>query len=166
MGVDCKIYLSSRVRIGDAARAIGILLGCEKRKAPLGGDGWHVVVEGVKTRPSSMAECAEIHVETKNGPRFFLWHWEFGTAGQRGIMPRSTGTNIALCKALADCFGGVVDYNDCDSADGDYYVEERFDCVGEDDAAFYRMQERLMSLEPLSELVVQQHVKTSAYGVA
>lgn len=164
MGVDCRIYLSSRANVRDVATAIAILLGQKVEKRPLGSDGWHVVVDGVKVYGiENLPECCHIKV----AERWFLFHFEFGRgSGQRGIMPRSTPSNIALCKRLADFFGGTVAYNDCDSNRADYFVEERFDILGEDDEAFYRKQERFLKIVPLTKGEIAECVRHSAYKEA
>lgn len=165
MGTDCRIYLPSRVNVRDVATAIGILLGHKAVKEPLGRDGgWHIKVEDVSVKAcgGTLAECCHIVV----GQSAYLYHFEFGREGKRGIMPRSTGRNIALLKKLADFFGGIVDFNDCDSTEADYFVEERFDIHGEDDAAWYRKQERFAALQPLTERDVAECVQFSAYKEA
>lgn len=165
MGVDCKIYLPSRVNVRDVATVIAILLGNKVRKEPLGSDGWHVQVDGVKVEPCSgtLAECCQIKVNCDGEERWFLYHFEFGREGKRGIMPRSTARNIALCKGLADFFGGIVDFSDCDDREADYYVEEKFDIHGEDNEAFYRKQSRMLEVHPLSKSEIDECEEVCAY---
>ena len=65
-------------------------------------------------------------------------------------MPRSTASNIAMCKRLADFFGGRVDYSDCDSTECDYYVDEQPDINAYDGEAWERLQTRKLNIEPLT----------------
>lgn len=123
MGVDTRISLPNQVTIHDVANAIGVLFGCPSEEYPSHG---HVFwrVPAVLLQSSSVIGCASIRVDTPTqGPRSFLYHFEgdgpepFG----RTLLPRATAVNIALCKRLVGIFGGVVDFNDSDSEDYDYF---------------------------------------------
>ena len=162
MGTDCSITFPPRVRLNDVADVIGILLGAEVAKEPLGGhDGaYYAHVEGIKVKGcESPAECATITFEN----RWFLYHFEFGDFGERGMLPRSTARNIAMCKRLADFFGARVDFNDCDLTEVDYFVEEQPDINASDGAAWQRLQDRKLAVLPLTDGEVAACEKFAAY---
>ncbi len=61
--------------------------------------------------------------------------------------------NIRLLKALADFFGGKVDFDDCDDVEFDYVVEDKKDednCP-EDGEAWTNLQERFLTIKPLKK---------------
>ncbi len=162
MGVDCKVYLPSRVRVRDVASVIGALLGAEVRRDALGDNGSIVAhVQGVKVKAcgGSLVECCEITYQD----RWFLFHFEFGRRGEPGIMPRCTAKNIAMCKRLADFFGGRVDFSDCDSSECDYFVDEQDGINAEDGAEWNALQQRICDVQPLTEREIEACEKFAAY---
>src|ERR1039458_4914350 len=139
MGIDTDLYLPPYVEVRDVATAIGILLGEPHELAPLGQDVTHCKVENVTIRSygenTYLPECCRIHV----GTREFMYHFAFSTPGDplhnrgwHGMILRSSSPNIALFVALANFFGGVVDFNDCDEADVDRRVEPSESTWGHD----------------------------------
>lgn len=139
MGIDCKIYLPAKARLHDVADVIGLLRG---HRATWDATQRFIIVDGVLTRPSNVSECADIII----GDARFLYHFEFGDHGERGIMPRSNPANIALAKGLVDFFGGRVDFNDGDDIECDYFVEEQPDINATNGDAWMRLQNRKMAV--------------------
>ncbi len=162
MGIDCKIFLPAKSRVRDVADVLAALHGCEVTKQTFSGTsgGWATNVEGVTVKGSdSVAECATILFKD----RWFLYHFEFHNDGCRGLMPRSTASNIAAMKGLADFFGGRVDFDDCDDCECDYYVDEQPDISASDGNAWYRLQERKLSVKPMSKQQIAECEQFAAY---
>lgn len=162
MGVDCSISFPSRVRLHDVADVVAILCGAKAARKPLRGcDGaYYAHIEGLKVKGcDSPAGCATIIFEDQ----CFLYHFEFGDFGERGIMPRSTAENIAMCKRLADFFGGRVDFSDCDSTEVDYFVEEQPDINASNGAAWQRLQDCKLAVQPLTDEEIAACEKFAAY---
>lgn len=168
MGVDCRVTLPADVRMTQVADAIGIAAGLTWRWEPLGSTGSkHIVVEGLSTKPSAVAGLAEIHLhgETVDGQRdhFLCYHFEFGTRGTRGIMPRATPFWIAVMRRVVDCFGGTLDYQDSDVRSLDYVVRPTGGWMDESDEAFDRNQQRLAAIVPVSKAEIDAFAGVAAY---
>jgi len=164
MGVDTKLTLPPQTRVGDVATALGILLGNPKEQRPLYGTrldtGWFVEVPATSIEAiSTIPECVHIRLPRERD----LYHFEFGNRGNRGLMRRSTPYNIALFCALADIFGGTVDFNDCDSEDADYVVEPPHEERPDDDEPWQAWQERLWAIEPLPKDAGSKFKAVAAY---
>ncbi len=161
MGVDCRIYLPAKVRIHDVADVLAALHGCEVTKRVFSGTsgGWAAHVFGVEVECGFVVSCAHIKFQD----RWFLYHFEFHNDGTRGIMPRSTASNIAAMKALADFFGGRVEYADCDDSNCDYYVDEQEDIAASDGDGWYRLQERKLAVKPLTKEQIAECEQFAAY---
>lgn len=176
MSTDTEIRLAPAARLGDVANVIGILLGCEKRLEPLGGDSFSCRVDGIKfSKIDSLPECVSIHITPKTGvPRTILYHFEYGGVSKggyytkiwRGMMPSSTAVNIALGVGLVKFFGGEVDFNDCDDTDIDFKSPECKDIRANDGVPWDTLQRRMFAIEPLSELEIKKYSKVAAYGDA
>ncbi len=162
MGVDTTLTLPPQTSVRDVATVFGILLGHEKVQMPLGtiDRGWAVRVPAVDINPApNIPACVYI---TEPGD-FHLYHFEFNNAGHRGMMRRSTPYNIALWCAMADVFGGTVDFNDCDEEFADYVVEPPHAERPESDEAWQAWQERLWSVEPLPKNAGSKFKAVAAY---
>lgn len=170
MGVDCRILLPPDARIRDVADVIGILAGLNPE--------WDdsipsVSVPGATAKPSSLAECAEITIVSKNGEflvdgetsHWLLFHWEPSEeSGMHLLMPHSTAFWIALGKKLVSFFGGSIDYNDCDSKDVDYRAKKprrrNNPTVGKPWDDF---QKAMFNIKPLTEKDLEKAEKYAAY---
>ena len=166
MGIDTKILLPPAVQVQSVAEAIGILLGCPKRKQTL--DGSHkpfyvVWVDAVKlVAIPDMPTCVHIVVSHESIKADYLYHFE-GRDGQRLLMPRSKAENIALGRALIQLFGGKIDYADCDSVDVDLeYPPADWLCL-ENDKNFDIFNEALWQLEPLRKADIDLCKQLAAY---
>lgn len=176
MGVDCKITLPNSARLRDIANALGILAGLpvKLRNIP-GSDGVFIDVEGVKTNPSTIPECAEIDLKGAMVDGFshhhVLYHFEWEGRGggdirtgqTRGIMPRSTPFWIAVAKKLVMHFGGDVDYSDCDSSECDLSYPENPLNGAVNGRAWDEHQRSIFALAPVNEADMQEAAQYAAY---
>jgi hypothetical protein len=168
MGVDCSLTLPNNARLRDVANAIGILAGLKPEAERLSGsDGFFFRVPGVTVKSSRIETLAEIHIQAPDGEslvdgekhHWVLYHFEFEVPTDdpnvrtyaRGIMPRSTRFWIAMCCKLADVFGGVLDFNDCDDSGQDYVKPEHPLNGAVNGAAWDAQQRRIFELAPLTK---------------
>lgn len=117
MGCDSHLYLPPTTRMDDFAEVLGILLGAKaERRAIAGSDGVFVDVKDAPTFGHS--HTPTMAVLSIGG----FWHWECHSpiAGARLFSCRTAEPRRPVLEALADIFGGMLDFNDCDSIDVDY----------------------------------------------
>ena len=169
MGVDCRIMLPDRVRVRDVAEVMGALTGLPVGKRFFDKNnevqGWAAHVDGVIVRPSNTSSLCEIQWTTPdNATHFVLYFFELSEVVGRLMMPRSTAFWIAVGKRLVIFFGGELDYNDCDNKDVDYRRKRRTDCMPSDGKPWYRFQERILKIVPITEAEYANAAKHSAYG--
>lgn len=162
MGVDCKVTLSPGTRIEDAATVIGAALGCKKVWVTTDGGSRWVNVNGAMVRPCSISGCGDIYVSAPTEQRRFLWHYEWGADGSRGMILRSTAVNIALARRLAEFFGGSVAPNDSDE-DFAWEWPYRADCRADDDEEWDVFQQRLMGVDPILVVEIEACRDFAAY---
>jgi hypothetical protein len=160
MGVDCNIWLPSRVRIRDVADVIGILAGLKPEKHLLqagGEDGlWAVRVPGVTYEGiTTMPECARITIDVQGEKHWTLYHFE-PSNGERLLMPSSTPFWLAIGSGLVKFFGGRLQYQDCDDKiDEEYSVD--YDTNPEDGEPWQAFQARMFNLQPAWPADFKQH---------
>lgn len=141
MGVDTKVWLRPGTQSSDVADVCSILLGHEPRLGDFKNEGRtvHFVRTDAEVEPGSTvpgmltikvkgtrddgedALWATYHIDGGDSE----WHHSTGTMDRIGwpmLFLRSRPDRIALAVRLADLFGGVVDFNDCDDEYSDYYA--------------------------------------------
>lgn len=191
MGVNCKVVLNEGADWDKVGQVASVLLGAEIKKAPLGTDGYHAQVQGFDDRESQAETFArrllgkepykryrafdytpsyiDILIEgdkdnpvTKaiaesDGFSYALW---YGLEA-RSIYPKASAAKIALAAGLAKFFGGKGVYNDC--TDKKMYFPSRLNFIGENDPAFYRYQDALLALKPLTQKDIDRCAKYASY---
>jgi hypothetical protein len=139
MGVDSKICLPGNVRLNTVCDVVSVLLAAPVSKTPLKGSNegaWYarpgdgVVKFQVYKQVPCMTSVTIDDIDpriTGNKAYGFGYHFEFDKGSCRGIIQRAWACNIVLFKRLADFFGGIVDYNDCDNVEEELQsqVQER-----------------------------------------
>ena len=185
MGVDAKIYLPSNTRLDTVVDVVCRLLGAPVNKQDLGSrdhpGAWHAQpANGVGSYRSyeSIPGMAGVTIKKIDSSIYgqpavnFSYHFEFGgprrgknNGGTRGISMRAYGVNIAMFKRLADFFGGTVDYSDCDDKENNYVVPHKDDHMNcpEDGTAWQVLQERIMSVQPLTQAEIDTCEKVASY---
>jgi hypothetical protein len=173
MGTDCRVYLYPSAKIDDVAKVMGALAGCEVASKMIGGThGKPFPVTEVKEAEavvSTMPEMSCIRITGGKAKEWGLWpywHWEPDRPPFRGarlIMMRSTAQKVALAKRLVDFFGGVVDYNDCDSSDNDYSKPERKGMDKSINKNFHALQAAMLEVKPVTEKEIKAAAKWAAY---
>jgi len=147
MSVDSKITLPGNVRVGDVAAVISCLYGNEK----IFQNGF-VKVHGYNIHTTTVPEMVMIEVSPPNGgdKDVYCYFFEYG-GGQRLIMGRSRPKTIEVFKALADFFGGKIDFDDCDDIDLDYSVEPKPDSLNcpNDGDEWTDLQNRIQAIQPI-----------------
>ena len=172
MGVDATISLPPNVQVRYVAYVAGILLGLKPERAPLnsghvrsdGQPSYGVRVPGVTLAScGSTVEMCDIVIGTP-APRSFFYHFE-STGGRRSIRLQSTAENIALLCSLADFFGGVVDYEDCDEIEKDYVVPDKPDAenCADDGKPWDDMIDRVLAVKPLARKAIKKLQGRGAY---
>lgn len=179
MGVDTSISLSPQATLREVADVIGILLGNKKTWTGFNKnadpESGYVKVDEVKVAGApNLPECADIDIYCPNAApsaktngndhRHFLYHFEFGDSGRRGLLPRAAAANIAIGVALIKFFGGKIDYQDCDEVE----INESYPAPNDikhrsNDRCFDSIQRRMMALEPLTEEEISKYQKYAAY---
>jgi len=176
MGVDCKITLPNSARIRDIANAMGVLAGLPAKQVHIpGSNGFHFDVQGVTTKPSSMAECALIDLKgviiDGEPHHHVLYHFEWEGRGNgdfvrqqsRGMLPRSTPFWIAMAKRLVLHFGGEVDFNDCDSSECDFTHPENPLNGATNGSAWNQHQRSIFALAPLTKADLTEAAQYASY---
>jgi len=179
MGVDTRLTLPPGTRAGDLADAIGALLGCViDAERPYGPE-----VHGPEVKPADLAGSVCSHISVKatdtKWDRGVAWllHHEWGSDSTRspkwpgsiGMMASAAPFQIAMFRRLAEIFGGVVDYNDCDSEDADYAPDEpevarAWRTEGYTDEKWLAMRRHVtVDVEPLTAADVKACIKIAAY---
>lgn len=127
MGTDSLLYFPPETRVNDVAEVLAILLGATPEKRYFHGEGpdggWSCVPsEKLEVQNTSVPQMLCI-TGTVQGKRVYnMWHWESGQgpAGYRLMTCGMQEPRREALVALADFFGGVLDFNDCDSTDADF----------------------------------------------
>jgi len=119
MSVDSKLYLPPTTRLKDFEQVLGILLGAKAEQYKIDGSDGVFVRVGDAPKFTGSKAVPEVLVCSIGG----FWHWEADDAPFPGARQFSCGMNPhrrGVLVALADIFGGMLDFNDCDSVDVDH----------------------------------------------
>lgn len=167
MGVDCTLSLPPAARVRDVATVVGRLVGLPAVKEQLT-DAWYCKVPGVTvTNTDSQPDCAWIKWDDApfEPPGGWLLYQFEGHGGSHVILLRSWAHWIALFRAVADFFGGTVEYQDCDCHGADYTACARplDEVAPEDGQPWGRFQARLYGLKPLTAAQVAECDQWAAY---
>lgn len=168
MGVDCKVTLPAGVRVLDVADAVGIAAGCEWHWKLLPQNGTrYVSVPGVTVSATPVVGLAEIHMKGEladgESDHSMAYHFEFAERGAPGFLVRSTSFWIAVSRRVVDCFGGIVDYNDCDANSCDYVVAPTRGWDAEGNASFDHKQQRLADVTAVGAWDLEQAAGAATY---
>lgn len=171
MGVDVRLMIPAPARIRDVADVLAALLGCPVVRQDHGhGGSWSANCWGdVAFYRSENAddliqpECVWININAPDDPRSFLYFFEWDAMGNHGLFPRSTASNIALCVAICDFFGGTVDFNDCDDVEVDYRQPVREDIHPHGGMPWENFQNRKLAIQPLTVADVVRYQSVAAY---
>lgn len=167
MGIDTKISLPPNVRVSDVASVIGVLRGLPVVLEPIGSDGSsYAKVDGVRVLGhENIAQMARIEL-SRDGEPFdsYFFHFE-SRGGRRLIGGRARAETIALCRALADFFGGVVDYADCDEEGANYVVPDKSDAENhpDDGEEWASLQRRIAGLSSITKTEIRGCKDFAAY---
>lgn len=172
MGVDCKIYIPSDVRLKDLVKAMGVAAGFSKTKRACG-NSFYVVVEGIKVEVSaSQPECPVIlfQMYTIDGQKnhHVMFHTE--CSGQHGkyklLMPPSTPFWIAMGKKIVTLFGGWIDYDDCDDKEVDFRKRKpRTFNDPEDGVEWDELQQAIWDIKPITQHDLFDIIGVASYKV-
>jgi len=190
MGVNCSVRLNEGAEWMKVGQVASVLLGAKVRKAPLGEDGYHALVEGFDNRDSQPVRVAnrllgKLHCGKYNAtsvPEYIdilvdgdpenpvakaiaesdsLPYALWYGLEKRSLYPKATAAKIALAEGIVKFFGGAGVYNDC--TDKKMRFLSRLDFKGEDDASFYRFQDALLALKPLKQKDIDRCAKYASY---
>lgn len=172
MGVDTKLSLPPNVRVDDVADVIGVLRGREVELMALDQTSIVARVRGVEVKGSaSIPQMCTIIIwlpsvvgEEAVADSSYFFHFEC-RGGRREMSARAMAANIALFKAVAEFFGGIVDYNDCDDEDADYIVPDKSDDENhpDDGEPWNSLQQRIAKVKPLKRSQIKACQALSAY---
>lgn len=175
MGTDCRVYLPSDTRVQHVAEVIGILLGLPPKKTPLGerGSSFYTSVDGAKVETTSVPEMCVIVVKpTDLAPSGDSWYYHFDARGPWSTMPllssRALAISVAVGDRVAQFFGGIVDFNDCDSIEGDrvYRRPRPRNNPGDGegvDGEWEAFQQAIFDIKPLTQEDIVSYTNLSAY---
>ena len=157
-----KVYLPANCTVRTVADVLGRLLGCAVTRKVIDRNmvgrevvnPWYADVRGVFVDASqAVPECAHIRIVTRDTEpvRRFLYHFEFGSTGERGFILDETVENLALAKALVRFFGGrLVCFEGGDPQEFRIADKSNIENHPDDGAPFQRLQERIEVLRLLS----------------
>lgn len=157
MSVDIILSLPPNVEVYAFAEVLGKLLGCEAGRRDLGRGCWSAEVSGIEVKNSPVVGCVDVDV----GDFHCLYQLE-GPSGRRIALLRSRAKYIALAKAVAEFFGGVVKDEDGDAF---YIVPDKDDDENQpqDGDPWVNLQERILNLPALTQDQVDDCVGLAAY---
>lgn len=157
MGVDVMLSLPPNVEAYTFAEALGKLLGCEAELKDVGGGYRSAKVTGIEVENSDVLGCVNVDI----GEFHCLYQLE-GPGGRRIVLLRSRAKNIALAKALADFFGGVVKDDDGDAF---YVVPDKSDSENQpqDGYLWVLLQGRILTLPKLTQEQIDDCLSLAAY---
>lgn len=189
MGVNIRLYLYRSADPREVAQAMAILSGNEPKPEFIprsGGFGQNKPApppyyEGA--RPDNGFWVARPKVELTASDTFFGMgtirfdspvdphnegHFTHVHAGEyRGfgwlLEPPSTPYWIAVCRRIADLFGGALDYNDCDLSEADYFRFERDWADDKDGNGYLARQDAILALKPLTAGEIEACREFAAY---
>lgn len=191
MGVNFSGYLNEGATWDKVGQVASVLLGAKANKAPLGDiGGYHAIVDGFdnrenqsekvarrllgqapysKFRATGTPEYIDILLEGKpdnpvvkaiaesDGTPYALWYG----LENRFIYPKASAAKIALASGLVKFFGGKGYYNDC--SDKKFNFKSRLNFKGGTEASFYRYQDALLALKPLTQKDIDRCKKYAGY---
>ena len=181
MGINVVATLPPECRIGDVAHVAGILLGNKFTKKALSENSYYVFVDGVSVRANTPSNptladmvitlnpknpAAASIIRSDGNPYHFDYFFEFDKTGERGLYPKSTAAKIALCVGIVQCFGGKVDFNDCDTKSVNYRAKPFKYTGAQDGDEWNRLQDRIMAVKPLTNQDMEKYIPWAAYGWA
>ena len=159
MSENCTIFFPCDARVGDIHTAMAILSGLPWAWKDLGGGrDPHQYVEAAGTKVNTFEHAPGMLELELRGPMVdgdevhsATWHYQ-GDAGFHQLnCGNATPYWQALAMRLVDCFGGTVDFNDCDSSDIDYVAPHPgWDLLHRRNEDYVRMQRLLAELVPLT----------------
>lgn len=176
MGVDCKILLPGNVRLRDACKVIGVLVGHKRVMT----EEKFLDVNGVTAKKYeiySLVECASINIAGISGEalkwRFdkaaeaeVMYHFEPSQGNGRLLMPRSTAFWIAIGVGLVKFFGGSINYSDYKS-ELDLVVEAKSNDENcpENGEPWHDLQKRIFELRALVRADFVKAEEHAAYKI-
>jgi hypothetical protein len=167
MGVDCRVYLPSNVRLTDVCTVVGRLVGFPVTKENFhNNSGWYANVNGVKAvSAESSPELFIIQwLDSEGYKRHMYWNFE-GENNTRILYPSSTAFWVALSARLVEFFGGQL--NICDTGDDiDLDVPAKSDAENrpKEDPDWTNFQQRIMDLKSISSAELNAYASKAAYG--
>jgi hypothetical protein len=193
VGVNCSVRLNEGAEWKRVGQVACILLGAKARRESLGlptTDSWHVVVETFDRRQTQERRVAArllgkepyekyeatgtpeyIDILVDGDPKnsvyraiedtdaipYRLWYG----LENRSLYPKATAAKIALAEGITKFFGGKIEYNDSTGQKHTFKSPASF--IGESDASFYRYQNALEALRPLTQKDIDRCAKYAAY---
>ena len=171
MGCCTQISLPADVRVNDAAKVIGALVGFPKYKKHFQGSACCVaMVDGYEiSNCENLPEMVSINLilETLDGQEghYCFYHFEGNQNGERSICPPSTPFWIAVGLRLVKFFGGSIkfkDYTESPSIDVVYNKPRKTNFV-EDGQEWDDFQQDILDIEPISKEDILQCVESAEY---
>lgn len=168
MGVSCHVTLPHETRLTDVVKVLGALAGNPLTREDFGGghEGWSACLPADTLRTANtsvigMAQILGVAANRPSDPDFYCFY-HFESKNGRLLMPPSTAWWIAVGRGLVAFFGGSVVASDCDGKTI-YRKPKQKDIHAEDGAAWYRLQNRLLTVKPLTEEDIKKCEKWAAY---
>ena len=152
MGCDSKLYLPPSTTLDDFAEVLGILLGHEATIYTIAGSSgvFVEVKDGPHFESTSIPTMARLDIGG-------TWHWENPESpipGARCFLCSTQEHRRPVLLVLADIFGGMLDFNDCDNIDYDYVgslYNKPYRPDATDDAGWDQWQRYKLTIRPVAE---------------
>jgi hypothetical protein len=155
------------VAVDYLARAVAIAGGAKWETRVISGERPFEVVDvpSLSIKPGSVVGLVNVSFQDdiRRVPHTFFYHFEFGTKGERGFMPRSHPYWLAVGKKVVNAFGGRIDYADCDDVYNDYEAPVRWPEKWDDYPGFGQLQDILRSISPVTREDMQAMLEHAAY---
>lgn len=158
MGCDSHLFLPPTVKQDDFIKVFAAMLGGEADKMHFGEgtshSGWAARIEHRLVAQSTHSTDYNVITGRVGDSSVYLnWHWcaggEYGFPAHHLVSCSSRDYRFPVLKALADFFGGYVDYNDCDSVLVDHIGRQnnlKFRHDATDDDGWYQKQEVILAV--------------------
>jgi hypothetical protein len=172
MGVNCSVTLNPKAEWRYVGLVASILLGDKPYKDNFS-SGWsakskkygygktrsahdpsycYILAQGDPDNPA-----AKLIQESDGELPYEIWYG----LERKSLYPKATAAKIALAEGICKFFGGTIVYNDATDA------KRTFPCPGyigaEDGKAWYRLQQAILDLKPLTTKDIERNQKHAAY---
>lgn len=174
MGVNCSVRLSAKTTWEYVHKVATALLGTPLHREDFStGSGWaaYAPKQPSQFEPTYCPEYIDIlvplvagnpasdliEVSDRDGGYYRLWYG----LESKSLYPKATAAKIALAEGICKFFGGRITYNDATGAARSFKAPAYIGA--EDGKPWYRLQQALLDIKPLTQKDIERNQKHAAY---